>query len=322
MTTLSMQHITTLCKYTGISFIAGAVTHGAFSEQRSLLTAGIGVVLFVSSLALERRGSQTSTGEWLKALLLGVATAVSLGFFTGGIQHFPDSPLRSAWVVPLGFVMSYVALVLSSDSELVKDTKAWIYGLVASGVVAMFSFGAATWLGTGDAHGEHGGHQHGGHNHGDSGTPVGQKADTKKASIDAKYLAELDTATRTVTLSVDDTMRFTPQLWTATQGEKLRIVLTNKGKLPHELVIGTQLEVETHAKDMAKDMTNAAGNPKANHHHQHSNAISVAPGQTKETIWIFDKAGTFTIGCLIGGHFEAGMRGLIEVGPASGKPKT
>jgi len=34
----SLGHIATLCKYTGISFIAGAVTHGAFSEQQSMIT--------------------------------------------------------------------------------------------------------------------------------------------------------------------------------------------------------------------------------------------------------------------------------------------
>ena len=35
------QHLATLAKYAGISFIAGAVNHGMFSEQRSLLTAAI-----------------------------------------------------------------------------------------------------------------------------------------------------------------------------------------------------------------------------------------------------------------------------------------
>ena len=35
-----IQHLSTLSKYAGISFIAGAVNHGMFSEQRSFVTAG------------------------------------------------------------------------------------------------------------------------------------------------------------------------------------------------------------------------------------------------------------------------------------------
>ena len=40
------QHLATLSKYAGISFIAGAVNHGVFSEQRSLVTAAMGVLFF------------------------------------------------------------------------------------------------------------------------------------------------------------------------------------------------------------------------------------------------------------------------------------
>ena len=36
-----------LLKYSGISFISGAVNHGFFSGTRSLWTAAIGIVLFV-----------------------------------------------------------------------------------------------------------------------------------------------------------------------------------------------------------------------------------------------------------------------------------
>lgn len=42
--TFSTQHLSTVLKYGGISFIAGAVNHGFFSESRSLWTALLGVV--------------------------------------------------------------------------------------------------------------------------------------------------------------------------------------------------------------------------------------------------------------------------------------
>ena len=36
-------------------------------------------------------------------------------------------------------------------------------------------------------------------------------------------------------------------------------------------------------------------------------------GQQAEIIWTFDKPGTFEYGCLIPGHFEAGMKGTVYV---------
>jgi hypothetical protein len=50
-----IQHLTTLSKYAGISFIAGAVNHGMFSEQRSFVTAGLGVLFFLIGAYVENR---------------------------------------------------------------------------------------------------------------------------------------------------------------------------------------------------------------------------------------------------------------------------
>ena len=39
----------------------------------------------------------------------------------------------------------------------------------------------------------------------------------------------------------------------------------------------------------------------------------VKPGAREVITWTFTKAGTFMYGCLIPGHFEAGMKGAIRV---------
>jgi uncharacterized cupredoxin-like copper-binding protein len=39
----------------------------------------------------------------------------------------------------------------------------------------------------------------------------------------------------------------------------------------------------------------------------------VAPGKTGEIGWRFTNTGTFYFGCLIPGHFEAGMMGKVMV---------
>jgi len=39
----------------------------------------------------------------------------------------------------------------------------------------------------------------------------------------------------------------------------------------------------------------------------------VAPGKTERIVWRFTKPGEFHYGCLVPGHFEAGMVGKIVV---------
>lgn len=143
-TTLSLQHIAMLCRYIGISFIAGAVSHGAFSNTRSLMTAGIGVVFFVLGQMIEYFTAERFNHNGLiKSLILGTVLAIGLGLFTGGLQHFPDSPDRSLWVVPLGFVMSLVALLWSVEQDTLGHWKSYASAavvLVGAGSLAAHQY--------------------------------------------------------------------------------------------------------------------------------------------------------------------------------------
>jgi uncharacterized cupredoxin-like copper-binding protein len=42
----------------------------------------------------------------------------------------------------------------------------------------------------------------------------------------------------------------------------------------------------------------------------------IGPGEEGEIVWRFNRAGQFRFGCLIPGHYEAGMVGTIVVRPA------
>ena len=109
------QHLATLAKYAGISFIAGAVNHGMFTEERSFLTAALGVAFYLVGAAMEVKASNDTSKRWGDLLGFGIVASIGLGFFTGGLQHFPDSPQRSLWVVPLGFFLSLLALYFSKE---------------------------------------------------------------------------------------------------------------------------------------------------------------------------------------------------------------
>ena len=101
-----------------------------------------------------------------------------------------------------------------------------------------------------------------------------------------------------------DTMRFTPSELKVKRGESVRFVIANKGKQMHEMVLGTQDDLKQHAELMKK-------HPGMEHDEAHM--VHVAPGKTGKMGWRFTKAGTFYYGCLVPGHFEAGMIGKIIV---------
>ncbi len=110
--------------------------------------------------------------------------------------------------------------------------------------------------------------------------------------------------TRTVRISMSDTMRFTPDKIEARQGETIRLVMQNTGKVLHELVLGTKKDLEEHAALMVKF---------PNMEHSEPYMAHVPPGKTGEIIWNFNKPGDFDFACLIPGHYQADMVGKIKV---------
>jgi uncharacterized cupredoxin-like copper-binding protein len=121
----------------------------------------------------------------------------------------------------------------------------------------------------------------------------GRAADPKKAK-------------RTIRVDMTDQMRFHPADITVKRGEIVRFIPVNKGQVLHEMVLGTMDDLKKHAELMRK-------HPGMEHDEPHM--AHVAPGKSGEMGWQFTKAGEFYYGCLIPGHFEAGMIGKVKVAP-------
>lgn len=140
------------------------------------------------------------------------------------------------------------------------------------------------------------GHQ----SHAQTNTPVVKEQKDWGIAGDARAVQ------RTVTVTMSDNMRFTPDNFTVKVGDTVRLVIKNKGKLMHELVIGTPQELETHAALMVKfpDMQ-----------HDEPYMAHVPPGGSGQLIWTFNRPGEFKFACLIAGHYQAGMTGQIVVTP-------
>jgi uncharacterized cupredoxin-like copper-binding protein len=110
--------------------------------------------------------------------------------------------------------------------------------------------------------------------------------------------------TRTVDIDMSDRMRFHPAQLTVRQGDTVRFRVQNSGKVLHELVLGTRAELKAHAELMQK-------HPGMEHDEPHM--VHVGPGKSATLVWQFNRAGEFYYGCLVPGHFEAGMVGRIVV---------
>jgi uncharacterized cupredoxin-like copper-binding protein len=110
--------------------------------------------------------------------------------------------------------------------------------------------------------------------------------------------------TRTVHVDMTDDMRFHTSKIAVKQGETIRFVARNSGKVKHEMVLGTAKELKEHYEVMKK-------NPEMEH--ADANMVTVAPGKSGEIIWQFTKAGKVDFACLQPGHYDAGMKGMVNV---------
>ena len=124
-------------------------------------------------------------------------------------------------------------------------------------------------------------------------TEFGQTGDPRKA-------------TRTLKVDMSDAMRFTPAEISVKRGDTVRFVVANSGKQMHEMVLGTMKELKEHADLMKKH---------PGMEHEEPYMAHVQPGKTVEIVWQFTKFGEFHYGCLLPGHFEAGMVGKVVVRP-------
>jgi len=123
MNKIQKQHFALIIKYTGISFITGWLSHWFFTWERQILTSLIGIVFFIVWTLLEQNIDKK---DYMKTILFSALLAVSIWAFTWGLQHFPDSPSRSAWIVPLWFLLS-VYSYLSLENISIFKKKNLIY---------------------------------------------------------------------------------------------------------------------------------------------------------------------------------------------------
>jgi uncharacterized cupredoxin-like copper-binding protein len=148
------------------------------------------------------------------------------------------------------------------------------------------------------------------HAHGDQhGT---KPAAVKKEQTPFGIAGDATRAARTIEVRMSDAMRFTPERIEVRQGDTIRFVHRNDGQVMHEFVLGTKQALDEHATLMRKF-------PGMEHDEPHM--AHVAPGKVGQMVWTFNRPGTFYFGCLIPGHYEAGMVGTVTVAARADRRK-
>ncbi len=128
------------------------------------------------------------------------------------------------------------------------------------------------------------------------------KSYSSAEAIDVGKPGEASKATRTIKLTQVDNM-FLPAEISVSEGETIRFVIKNGGSKKHEMIIGSMADLKKIANMRRKF-------PEQNRVDAH--LIQLEPGEQKELIWQFSKAGVVDFACPLPGHFKK-MRGTITV---------
>lgn len=116
--------------------------------------------------------------------------------------------------------------------------------------------------------------------------------------------AEAKAVRRVIAIDMNDQFRYSPDKITVKRGQAVKLAVSNSGNMKHELVLGSMAELKEHAALMKKF---------PGMEHDEPSMLSLAPGEKGEINWRFTKPGKYYYGCLLPGHFEAGMVGEITV---------
>lgn len=124
-----------------------------------------------------------------------------------------------------------------------------------------------------------------------------------------------------VTITLNE-FSFAPAKVALTAGVKAEIRLVNKGKVEHEFMVyttpkaGTAVmalhewaEETSYFKGLEVKVEGGGIEVKGKDIYE----VEVAAGKSAEVIFTPKKKGMFEIGCLIEGHYEAGMKGVLTV---------
>jgi plastocyanin len=102
-----------------------------------------------------------------------------------------------------------------------------------------------------------------------------------------------------VDVTLLDSMEIRPGRMTVEAGKPVRFVITNAGALEHDFFLGTDRE--------QKQRESGQGEPGPDRY------VEVPPGETVTLLYTFPSEGRIIAGCVVPGHYSAGMKANITI---------
>ena len=118
--------------------------------------------------------------------------------------------------------------------------------------------------------------------------------------------AEPSAGGETITVQMTDN-QYPPPIFDVEHGYTVTFEFVNEGQMTHEAYIGEQQAQEDHAAEMMGD-----DGPSMDM--DGDDTVTVEPGETATMTHTFDETGTVIIGCHQPGHWESGMKAMVNVG--------
>ncbi|MET9955404.1 hypothetical protein ABZ135_28195 [Streptomyces sp. NPDC006339] len=129
--------------FMGAALIAGAVVHYPIDPSLYAIICVVGAVVFLLGTIVNEfvlADERPALSQAISLVAFSLLLSFGVGLVGGGIQHFEQFPERSAWMTPLGLLMSYVAFVA-------KDSKGRWRHLVSPFAAVVVVIAALAWLG-------------------------------------------------------------------------------------------------------------------------------------------------------------------------------
>lgn len=121
-----------------------------------------------------------------------------------------------------------------------------------------------------------------------------------------------ETGIRTVEIEMRD-IEFSPDEVQVESGETVRFVFHNVGAVAHDAFIGDEAAQQDHEMEMRGSGDADMGMDDGGASDADESGVTVEPGDTGELIYTFQEGEELLIGCHQEGHYEAGMKVMIDV---------
>lgn len=140
---LNKKHFISLLSYVGIGLLAAGISYGFFNSKASIVFTVVGFVLFVVA-QMFKKDEMTS---WFQLLFFSIIFTITTGMIVGGILYFGSNPDLALWIIPAGFLISWLVYGIRDKWENFTWVSA-VGGIVSTALISAAIYGLILYLPT------------------------------------------------------------------------------------------------------------------------------------------------------------------------------